>query len=391
MRKIDLIIADGDPALREQLMGRLDPNEFQVTICISSDDCIDKTRESGFDVGIIDISAPRMDGVNLFKRIHEIQPNFEAVVVSDEKTTEKAVEMVKLGAYDYISKPCDISQLEVLLRKACEKKRLVDENIRLRSRLRLSGGDYRIEGDSKAAANLRKLVAKVARSSAPVLIKGEAGSGKEFTARAIHNQCFSKDAPFIKLDCSGSPSGFIENRLFGRDDGETRSLTDGYGLLEIADGGTLYLADIEALSPSAQAKLQQFLETGECMRAGGNGGISVSARIIAASRYDLREAVEKKDFREDLYYQLSIITLVVPSLRDRREDISHLVNKLAENYVNISRAKTFSPKALNAILKYDWPGNVRELRNVVERAVLDRKSTRLNSSHTDISRMPSSA
>jgi len=371
VRKINLIIADGDPALREQLTGRLDPNEFQVTICISSDDCIDKTRESDFDVGIIDISAPGMDGVNLFKRIHEIQPNFEAVVVSDEKTTEKAVEMVKLGAYDFISKPCDISQLELLVRKACEKKRLVDENSRLRSRLRLSGGDYRIEGDSKAAVNLRKLVEKVARSTTPVLIKGEAGSGKEFTARAIHNQCFSKDAPFIKLDCSGSPSEFIENRLFGRDDGgEGWSLTDGYGLLEIADGGTLYLADIEALSPSAQGKLQQFLETGECVRAGGNGGVRVSARIIAASRYDLREAVAKKDFREDLYYQLSIIALVVPSLRERREDIPHLVNRLAKDNVNISRAKTFSPKALNAILKYDWPGNVRELRNVVERAVI---------------------
>ncbi|MFQ5432235.1 MAG: sigma-54-dependent transcriptional regulator [Nitrospinota bacterium] len=370
MRKINLIIANDDLALQEKLMGRLDPKEFRITLCTSSDDCLDKAREYGFDVGVIDISDSRMDGVNLFKQIREIRPNFEAVVVSDKQTTEKAVEMVKLGAYDYISKPVDISELELIIHKAYEKKMLLDDNNRLRNRLRLTGGDYRIEGESKVIANLRKLVEKVAHSSTPVLIKGEAGSGKEFTARAIHYQCFSKDAPFIKLDCSGSPAEFAENRLFGRDDGETLSLTDGYGLLEMADGGTLYLANIEALTPSAQVKLYQFLETGEYARAGGNSSVSVRARIIASSRSDMREAVAKKDFREDLYYQLSMITIVVPPLRDRKEDILQLVNKLLVNNVNISRGKTFSPKALNAILKYNWPGNVRELRNVVERAVI---------------------
>ena len=370
MRKINLIIADDDLSLREELMGQLDPKEFQVTICVSSDDCIDKIRESDFDVGVLDINADGMDGVNLFKQTRETQPNFEVVVVSDERTTDKAVEMVKMGAYGYISKPCNMSELELMIRKAYEKKRLVEENAKLKSRLMLNGTDYRIEGESKVAASLRKLVAKVTHSSTPVLIKGEAGSGKEFTARVIHTQCFSKEAPFIKLDCSASPTEFNEGNLFGKNNGEASSLADGYSLLEMADGGTLYLANVEALSPSAQVKLYQFLETGEYQRAGGSGSVRVKVRIIASSRHDLREAVAKKEFREDLYYQLSIIVIDIPSLRDRKEDISHLVSRLAEDNGNIPNGKTFSPKALNAILKYDWPGNIRELRNVVERAVI---------------------
>ena len=369
MKKINLIIADDDLSLREELMGQLDPKEFQVTMCISSTDCIDKIGEGEFDVGVIDISAPGIDGASLFKQVRETRPNFEVVAISDETSAAMAVEMVQLGAYGYILKPCNISELELMIRKAYEKKRLVEENAKLKSRLMLNGDDYPIEGASKVIANLRKMVEKVTHFSTPLLIKGETGSGKEFTARAIHAQCFSKVAPFIKLDCAASDPATTEKNLFGRDDGEEAPLADGYGLLEIADGGTLYLANIEALNPSAQIKLYQFLETGEYMRRGGNSSVRVSVRIIASTRRDLRESVTKKAFREDLYYQLSIITIDVPSLRNRKEDISLLVNRLTEKNVNIKHGKTFSPKALNAILKYDWPGNVRELRNVVERAI----------------------
>ena len=370
MKKINLIIADDDLALREQLMGQLDPKEFQVTTCISSGDCIDKARASEFDVGIIDISSSGIDGMNLFKQILEIQPNFEAIVISDKTAAGKAVEMIKLGAYGHISKPCDMSEFELLIRRAYEKKRLVDENGRLKGRLELNGRDYRIEGNSKVMENLRKLVEKAAHSSTPILIKGETGAGKEFTARAVHAQRFSKEAPFIKLDCSASPANLVEKNLFGRDDVDPAPLQGGYSLLEIADGGTLYLANVEALSQSAQLKMHQFLETGEFRRVESNSSVRVSARVIASSRNDLLEMVAKKEFREEFYYQLSVVTIDVPSLRDRREDIPQLVNRLTEDSENIPRGKTFSAKALNAILKYDWPGNVRELLNVVERAVI---------------------
>lgn len=371
MKKTGLLAIGSDAELRGGLLAGFDLDNYTVTCCSTGDEAVEAAKRAEHDVCILDISTPGIIGADLFKKLREIQPTIEAVVLTDESGRANAIDAIKLGAYDYLTKPCKPADLELIVRNACEKKRLADENSRLRNRLKLGTRDYRIAGESKNSVQLRKLVEKASRTTVPVLIRGEAGSGKKFTARAMHSLCFSKDAPFITVDCRTENRDELENSLFGLSPDTAALRLDGSGsLIDAAQGGILYLDNIEELTQSAQIKLSRFLETGEYQHVGGNSVIRADVRIVAATRHDLREWAARKEFREDLFYEISVITINVPSLRERKEDIPLLIDQIAEEFAGGEDGKAFSQKAVTAVLKYDWPGNIRELKNVVERALL---------------------
>lgn len=375
--KINLLVVDDEEALRNLLVERFSRQEFNVTGCATGEEALAAAGRQQFDVGIIDIRMPGIGGIEIFKTIRQSQPNFEAVILTGQATIDSAIEAMKLGAYDYLAKPCKLYELEIIVRKAYEKKMLAQENLRLKGRLTLADKKYDFAGDSPRAAEIREIIAKVAQSNVPVLITGEPGSGKEFVARAIHQAGRAEDAPFITVTCSAIPHGLLESQLFGHEEGAFMgSVGKKEGWADMAHGGTLYFEEVEDLHPSSQVKLLRLIETGAFQRVGGNADIVCSARIIASTERDLRELVLKRSFREDLFYRLGTVTIPLPPLRDRKEDIPALITQMMEGMGPGAAGKIFSGKAINAMLKYDWPGNMRELLNVVERtALLSAKKT----------------
>jgi len=370
--KINLLIVDDEDPFRQLLVDRFSRQEFNVTGCATGEDALAVAEKREFDVGIVDIRMPGMSGIDIFRKIRESQPLFEAIILTGQATIDSAIEAMKLGAYDYLAKPCKLFELELIVRKAYEKKMLTLENMRLKNRLSIIGRKYQIIGTSEKAAEIRSLIAKIAQSGAPVLICGEAGVGKDYAARVIHQSSRPKDAPFILVSCGAIPHGMLETQLFGYEKDAFAGASIGHhGWLELADGGTLLLENVEELHPATQVKLHRFLDTGTFQRMGGNMDIRADVRIIASTQSDLREMVLKKNMREDLYYRLSVITLNIPPLRDRKEDIQDIIAEFMKGDSGESQGgKKFSVKAVNAMLKYDWPGNIRELCNVVERTTL---------------------
>lgn len=367
--KINLLVVDDEGPLRDLLVERFSRHEFSVAGCASGEEALAAAAKREFDVGIIDIRMPGMDGIDLFRAIRKTQPQFEAVALTGQATIDNAIEAMKLGFYDYLVKPTKLYELEIIVRKAYEKKMLALENMRLKSRIGLHGVHHEIVGKSEKAREVRALIGKIANTPAPVLITGEAGTGKEYAARVIHQAGMPKDAPFITVSCGAIPHGMLEPQLFGHEEGAfTGAVGKKEGWLEMADGGTIFFEDIESLHPATQVKLHHFLESGTFQRIGGNGDVGCNARVIASSQADMRELAHKRMFREDLYYRLGIVTLQMPPLRERKEDIPELIDAFLEKTGN--NDKKFNVKAVNAMLKYDWPGNLRELHNVVERTAL---------------------
>lgn len=367
--KINLLVVDDEGPLRDLLVERFSREEFNVTGCASGEEAMAAAAKQEFDVGIVDIRMPGMSGIDLFRAIRKTQPLFEAVALTGQATIDNAIEAMKLGFYDYIAKPTKLFELEIIVRKAYEKKMLALENARLKSRIGLHGVHYEIVGKSEKVRAIRALIGKIAKSPAPVLITGETGTGKEYAARVIHQAGMAQDAPFIPVNCGAIPHGILETQLFGHEEGAfTGAVGKKEGWLEMAAGGTIFLEEIEGLHPATQVKLNRFLESGVFQRVGGNIDVGCNARVIASTQADLRELTLKKAFREDLYYRLGVVTIHMPPLRERKEDISELINAFLKGAGNSN--KKFSVKAVNAMLKYDWPGNLRELHNVVERTAL---------------------
>ncbi|MBI5179105.1 MAG: sigma-54-dependent Fis family transcriptional regulator [Nitrospinae bacterium] len=368
--KINLLIVDDEEPFRQLLAERFTRQEFTVTACASGEEALSAAARQEFDVGVLDIRMSGISGIDLFRKVRESHPLFEAIILTGQASLDSAIEAMKLGAYDYLAKPCKLFELELIIRKAYEKKMLALENLRLKNRLSVSGKSVKIAGKSAAANEVRAMIAKIAPSGAPVLITGETGAGKDYAAMVIHQSSQPKDAPFISVSCGAIPHGMLEAQLFGYEkDAFTGAATGREGWLEIANGGTVLLENVEELHPSSQVKLHRFLETGTFQRAGGSVDIRSNVRIIATTQSDLRELVLKKAVREDLYYRLSVVTLHMPPLRERKEDIPAIIDQFLEDSSE-HKGKKFSVKAVNAMLKYDWPGNIRELLNVVERAAL---------------------
>ncbi|MDH5542973.1 MAG: sigma-54 dependent transcriptional regulator [Nitrospinota bacterium] len=369
--KIRLLIVDDEEMFRKLLLERFSKQEFETTGCASAEEALDVITKKEFDVGIFDMRMPGMDGIDLFKTIRKSHPHFETIILTGAASVDTAIEALKHGAYDYLTKPCKLFELELIVHKAYEKKMLSFENTRLRNSITAENRNYKIIGDSEKTQELKKLAERVASSRAPILITGESGVGKEYLARCIHQMGKSKDSPFISVSCGSQPHGILENQLFGHEkDAFADAVSAKTGWLQLAEGGTIFLNDIEEIHQSTQVKLNHYLETGAFQMVGGHSDIRSNVRIIAATENVLRDMVLKKNFREDLYYKLSVITIEVPPLRDRKEDIPSIIEMSLQHKQDMGNGKKFSNKAINAMLKYDWPGNIRELIAVVERATM---------------------
>jgi len=371
-QKIGLLVVDDEDAFRELLIRRFSHSDFEVTGCSNGEEALALAKVKPFDVGVLDIRMPGISGIELLREIKALQPEFEAIMLTGQATIDSAIEAMKLGAYDYLAKPCKLLELEVIIRKAFEKKRLAEQNLRLREEIKRRVAERQLVGSSKVMHNLHGQIAKLAPMDEPILIVGEVGSGKEVTAMTIHRQSPRKEAPFVTVNCGVLPEGMLEIELFGHEaDAFIGSgLTRKRGIIETADGGTIFLDEVEQLSPAMQVKLLHYLDTGEFRRVGGYNDIPSNTQLILATSDNLLTLTKRGKFREDLYYKISAFTVNVPPLRDRKEDIPELAEYImSTTRVGAGAAKKLSKKSLESLMDYNWPGNVRELANVLERAM----------------------
>ena len=370
-KKPNILFTDDEKTFRNIMTKELTRMGYNVTGCGCGAETIEKMQEKDFDVVILDMNMPVMDGIETMKRVKEMEPTTEVIVLTGQGTIENAVQATKLGAYDYLTKPCKLTELCVLLQKALEKRQLNRENVHLKRLVKDVCGTPVMVGNSIAMNAVYKMVDKVAASDAVVLIQGESGTGKELIAQMIHQRSIRANKPFVVINCATLQEALLETELFGHVKGAfTGAVESRIGLFEVADGGTLFLDEIGELAINTQAKLLRVVQSGEIRRVGDNKAINVDTRIIAATHRDLAGEVKNGKFREDLYFRLNVITLSLPPLRDKREDIPVLIDHFLDNFCRNRQKKILLPEVMTAMSQYHWPGNVRELKNTIERLVV---------------------
>ena len=370
MSKI-LIIEDEEP-IRRVLVRILNEEDSNFKIHEASDGKkgLEYISKENFDLVLCDIKMPKIDGIELLQRTRKKNSSLPFIMLTGHGNIETAVESMKLGAYDFISKPPDLNRLITSVRNALEKKELVTENKFLRKKI---AKKYQIIGESKSIKTVNELIDKVAQSEARVLITGESGTGKELVAHQIHERSLRQESSFVEVNCAAIPAELIESELFGHIKGSfTSAVKDRQGKFEAANEGTLFLDEIGDMSLAAQAKVLRALEENKVQRVGSEKDITVDVRVIAATNKDLKKEIEKGSFREDLYHRLAVILIDVPTLSSRKDDIPLLVNHFLEIICKEQgiESKSFSKESINLLKNYNWSGNVRELRNVVERLII---------------------
>ncbi|WP_136513065.1 sigma-54-dependent transcriptional regulator [Geomonas edaphica] len=367
-----ILVVDDELSMREFLAILLDGEGYLVDQADSAEDALARLACEHYDLVLSDVSMPGLGGLELLSRIKTDAPDTAVLMITAFTTAEQAVEAMKLGAYDYIGKPFKVEEVKVLVRKALEKRSLVQENKRLQAEVQERFGFSGLIGKSKQMREVYDLIAKVADSMANVLITGESGTGKELAARAIHYNSPRKSAPFEAVNCGAIPDTLIESELFGHIKGAfTGATMDRPGLFEQAEGGTLFLDEIGEVPLQLQAKLLRVLQEREFRRVGGGGALRADVRIVAASNRNLEEQVREGTFREDLFYRLNVVEVRMPSLRERSEDIPLLIEHFYKKYAIWSgTGEIVAPDAMLALFNYPFPGNVRELENLVERCVV---------------------
>ena len=331
---------------------------------------LERIKNSDYDLVLCDIKMPKMDGVELLEAVKKIKPEIPMVMISGHGDMETAIQTMRLGAFDYISKPPDLNRLLNTVRNALDKKQLVVENKILKKKV---SKNYEIIGESEAINHIKLMIEKVAKTEARVLITGPNGTGKELVAHQLHEKSERADAPLIEVNCAAIPSELIESELFGHVKGAfTSAVKDRAGKFEAADGGTIFLDEIGDMSLSAQAKVLRALQENIVTRVGADKDIKVNVRVVAATNKDLKKEIEEGRFREDLYHRLAVILIKVPALNDRRDDIPLLIEHFTEKISSEQGIvpKVFSNQAIKLLQEYDWTGNIRELRNVVERLII---------------------
>ncbi len=365
-----ILIIDDERAIRKTLGEILSYEGYKIEEASDGEEGLRKFKEKAYDVVLCDIKMPKLDGIEFLDKAREANPDVPIIMISGHGTIETAVEAVKKGAFDYISKPPDLNRLLITLRNAMDKTSLVTETRVLKRKVSKT---QEMIGESPAIQRIKDTIEKVAPTDARVLITGENGVGKELVARWLHEKSNRAGGPLVEVNCAAIPGELIESELFGHEKGSfTSAIKQRIGKFEQASGGTLFLDEIGDMSLSAQAKVLRALQEGKITRVGGDKEISVDVRVVAATNKDLLQEVEEKNFRLDLYHRLSVILIHVPSLNERREDIPALVDRFLENICaeyGITK-KDIDKTALDALKTYNWTGNIRELRNVVERLVI---------------------
>ncbi len=367
-----ILVIEDEAAIRRVLVKILSEESDNYQLEEAEDGLIgiEKIRKDDYDLVLCDIKMPKMDGVEVLEAIKKLKPEIPVVMISGHGDLDTAVNTMRLGAFDYISKPPDLNRLLNTVRNALDRKELVVENKMLKKKV---SKKYEMIGESKAILKVKDMIDKVAQTDARVLITGSNGTGKELVAHWLHEKSQRARGPMIEVNCAAIPSELIESELFGHVKGAfTSANKDRAGKFEAANGGTIFLDEVGDMSLSAQAKVLRALQESRIQRVGSDRDIKVDVRVIAATNKNLKEEIKKGKFREDLYHRLAVILIDVPSLNDRREDIPLLINYFSDKIASEQgiAKKSFSNKATKLLQEYDWTGNIRELRNVIERLII---------------------
>jgi len=371
-QRYKILIVDDEISLTELLQEELQElGLYEVTLAHDGAEAINLIQKNLYDVVLLDMKMPRVDGSQVLKYIQEHSPSSQVIILSQYADLKMAVESTKLGAYEVLGKPYDFDQVEQTVRRAVERKKLSIDNHLLKSELSRKAGNFEIIGSGDAFRKALEAAKRVAESDAIVLITGPSGSGKELIAQLIHRSGPRRERPFVPVNCSSIPDTLLESELFGHEKGSfTNAYTAKAGLVEVANGGTLFLDEVGDISPVIQPKLLRFLETGDFRRVGGTAEMKADVRVVSATNKSLEQEVRSGRFREDLLYRLNVVTIRVPALRDHPEDIPALVEFFLRKKGSKKQPKTLSPAAMEMFKSYEWPGNVRELEHVIEGAVI---------------------
>ncbi len=366
-----VLVVDDEVGTRESIKMIL-KHDYEIFLAKDAEEAFLQIKDRSPDIILLDIILPDIDGLKVLEKIKRNDPDMIVIMITATKTIKTAVEAMKLGAYDYVTKPFDIDELRLIINRALSTQALEKEVKYLRKEIDKSFNFGNIIGNSKVMENIFKVVRQIADSRSTVLIMGESGTGKELVSRAIHYNSNRKNYPFVTINCAAIPETLIESELFGHERGAfTNAIEKKLGRFEIAHHGTLFLDEIGELSLTTQAKILRFLEEKEFNRVGGSKTIKVDVRLITATNRDLNQLIKKGGFREDLYYRINVVPIVIPPLREKKEDIplllEHFIKKF--NSENNKKVKGVSKEAFELMTNYDWPGNIRELENLIERIV----------------------
>ncbi|HEX5645369.1 MAG TPA: sigma-54 dependent transcriptional regulator [Nitrospira sp.] len=367
-----ILVVDDEPSLRDVLSIMLKRTGYEVTSVADGEAAVELVQKEIFDLVITDLRMPKVGGMDVLKAVKSASPETVVLVITAFASADSAVEAMKQGAYDYLTKPFQVDEVQLIIRNALEKRRLTTENILLKREMASQSSFAQLVGQSDVMQKVFEIVRKVADSKSNVLICGESGTGKELVARAIHYNSARSPMPFVAVNCSAVPETLLESELFGHMKGSfTGAISNKAGLFEVANGGTIFLDEIGDTTPTIQVKLLRVIQEREFRRVGGSQDIKVDVRIVAATNKDLEKAVADGSFREDLYYRLDVIPIRLPPLRLRSGDIPLLVSHFLERFAKESGkpVSVLSPEAMHVLLAHEWRGNVRELENLIERVV----------------------
>ncbi len=369
--KYNLLFVDDDETFSKVMKKELSRMGYSVVCADSGEAAMEELRRKRHDIIILDIKMPGIGGLKTLKSAKKMDPEVEVIMLTGQASIDSAVESMKLGAYDYITKPCRLGELEMLLKKACERRQLSKENINLKRLVTSEEHEKIMISQSDRMKPVFNLINKVAVTDSTVLIQGESGTGKELVARDIHRKSRRNKYPFVAVNCAALQDSLLESELFGHVKGAfTGAHETRLGLFEAADKGTLFLDEVGELPAGVQAKLLRVLESGEIRKLGDSRSIFVDTRIIAATNKDLASEVKKGLFREDLFFRINIVHISLPPLRERRDDIPLLVQHFLKTHKNNMKEKVICPDALESMMEYNWPGNIRELENLIENLII---------------------
>lgn len=370
---LKILFADDESSIREVMQLELERMGHEATICPDGLTAVAALERNSYDCVLVDLDMPGLNGIQVIERAKELAPETEAVVLTGKSSLDTAIAALRQGAFDYLTKPCKLAELESLLLRIAQKRELINQYRALKQRLTRIEGDMNLVGSNEAMQHVRQLIAKVAPTHSTVLILGETGTGKELVARALHEQSLRADKPFVPVNCGALPETLIESELFGHRKGAfTGADEHRVGLFEVAQGGTIFLDEIGEMAKPMQAKLLRVLESGEIRRIGDNESRQTDVRVICATHRNLAEMVEDGDFRPDLMYRINTFEIHLPPLRLRIDDVPALAEHLYRRFRPAVRAEQelFTPEAIQLLKSHSWPGNVRELANVIEHATI---------------------